>query len=334
MRLRLGFAVAIAVALAVLAAAAPAAAAERPRGMWVWRGVELVRDARAQRGLLAAAARAGVTDLYLYLPAGAYRSERARLAAFLRRMGAQGIAVWGLDGCRCYFRDADGPGGLLATVDAMVAYNARAGTKARFVGFQTDNEPQDQDGYPATFHNGKRDSALSRTDGGVWQASEALDREMLLRDWLSTQRAVDARLRRAGLRSGAAMVSFTEDYYGEPLSVTFAGKRTSAGRHMMAFVDDYVVMTYNTDPRNAAGRAAAQAAYASTLPPARRPRVFASIETNAGVGAGVSYGDTPGKQSKAVALADMAAIARILKRHAAFAGVSIHSWEGWRVLPD
>lgn len=302
------------------------------RGMWVWSGSGLIRDRAEQSHLLQEAARIGVTDLYLYIPTADYRTQRNGLQAFLRRAARHDVAVWGLDGCRCYFHDADGPQALYAMVDALISYNVRAAADARFAGFQTDNEPHDQGGYPASFHNGLADSQLSTSGGGVWQKTEADDREMLLRDWLRIQKTVDARLRRAGLRSSAAMVSYTEDYYGEPLTVTFAGKTTTAGRHMMRYVDDYVIMTYNTDPANAAARAAAQAAYASKLP--SRPRIFASVETNTGVGDTISYGDTPGKQSKTVVLRDIAAIAQRLRRHAAFAGVGIHSWEGWKVLPD
>ncbi len=325
----------IAALLVLLTAfSAPPAAAAETRGMWVWGGRALIADTAAQTALVEAAGPAGVTDLYLYLPAGAYRTERPKLRAFVRRMRANGIAVWGLDGCRYYFRDADGPSALFATVDAMIAYNAAVEPKARFVGFQTDNEPHDLDGYPPTLHNGKANSELSRTGGGVWQATEALDREMLLRDWIRTQRAVTKRLKRAGLKAGAAMIFYTEDYRGEPLSVTFEGRTTSVGRHLMRFLDEYVVMSYNTNPANAAGRLAAQAAYASTLPAGERPRVLGAVETVTGVGARVSFGDTRGLRSKAIVLKRMEAMAKRLRRHAAFGGISIHSWEGWRALPD
>ncbi len=57
------------------------------------------------------------------------------------------------------------------------------------------------------------------------------------------------------------------------------------------------------------------------------------METEKGVGEGVSYGDTPGKQSKAMVMVDMTILQRALQRYPAFAGVSIEDWNGFRTLP-
>ena len=279
-----------------------------------------------QAELLAAASALKLTDIYLALTPPDYRDVRKKLEAFITAMTAAHIQVWGLDGSRGYFSDADGPAGLYAHVDALVAYNAQAPAAARFAGLQTDNEPQDLAGFPAHFYSGLADSQLT--------PQQAAEREALLLDWLNIQTSVYHTLKSNGLRTGAAMVFFTEGHYGEPLQVTYNGVRASIGRFMMGVTDDYVVMSYNTDPLNAAGRVAAQAAFASRLPPDVRPRILAAVETDKGVGATISYGDTPGKQSKSAVIADMAVIADQLKIYPAFAGISLHSWRGWRSLPQ
>jgi hypothetical protein len=105
-------------------------------------------------------------------------------------------------------------------------------------------------------------------------------------------------------------------------------------KYMMPLVDEYVVMSYNTSPSNAASRVAMQAAYASTLPAASRPRVFGSMEVSAGVGVNVSYGDTPGKNSKAAVMQDMAIMTEALRQHSAFKGIAFHHWSSWQVMPE
>ena len=105
-------------------------------------------------------------------------------------------------------------------------------------------------------------------------------------------------------------------------------------KYMMPLLDEYVVMSYNTSPSNAASRVAVQAAYASTLPAASRPRVYGSMEVSTGVGANVSYGDTAGKNSKAVVMQDMAAMTEALRQHSAFQGIAFHHWSSWQIMPE
>ena len=91
-------------------------------------------------------------------------------------------------------------------------------------------------------------------------------------------------------------------------------------------------MSYNTDPHNAAGRVAKQAAYASAQH-SRSTRVYAPLETHTGVGTNISSGDTSSKQSKTAVLRDIENITNFLRPHKAFSGVSIHDWAGWNALP-
>ncbi len=303
---------------------APAVAGD-VHGLWIWDGPGLVKSPAQQQKLVAAIPELELTDIYVALPSGNYASLKG-LPAFIRLMSQNGVKVWGLDGCRCYFKDAGGPMPLYQNVAAMMRYNKTAPEEARFTGFQTDNEPQDLPDYPKHFHNGLATSKLS--------PAQKAERDDLLRNWLDIQQTVYALLKEDHLRAGAAMVFFTEDYQGEPLKIDYNGVTANVGHLMMGYTDDYVVMSYNTDPENAAGRVAGQAAFASQLPADVRPRILAAMETNPGVEAHVSYGDTPSKATKAQVLADRAALADRLRLYPAFAGVSLHAWSGWQALPD
>ncbi len=294
-------------------------------GLWIWDGPDLVKSQAQQQKLVNAIPQLELTDIYVAIPSDGYRSLKG-LPAFIRLMSQHGVKVWGLDGCRCYFKDVDGPMALYQNIDALLRYNETAPQDARFTGFQTDNEPQDIPDYPKHFHNGLAASKLT--------PEQKADRDDLLRNWLDIQQTVHALLKNDGLRTGAAMVFFTEDYWGEPLMIDYNGIHANVGHLMMGYTDDYVVMSYNTDPDNAAGRVAGQAAFAGKLPADIRPRILAAMETDKGIEAHVSYGDTPGKATKAAVLADRTALADRLRAYPAFAGVSIHAWSGWQDLPD
>lgn len=102
---------------------------------------------------------------------------------------------------------------------------------------------------------------------------------------------------------------------------------------MMQLVDEYVVMSYNTNPANAMDRILAQAKYASKSHGPSMPRVLGSVETAKRVGTNVSYADTPGKQSKGIVLADVGRIEAALRQYPAFRGMAIHHWAAWNELP-
>ncbi len=307
-----------------LVAAGPVQA-EDVHGLWIWEGAAMVKSPAEQARLVAAVPELKLTDIYIAIGSADYKGLKD-LPAFIRLMSKNGVRVWGLDGCRCYFGDADGPIALYQNVDALIRYNATAPEDARFVGFQTDNEPQDIEDYPKHFHNGLATSQLNDR--------QKQERQTLLANWLDIQQTVYALLKSNHLKTGAAMVSFTGDYYGEPLMIDYNGVHANVGHLMMGYTDDYVVMSYNTDPANAAARVAEQAAFASKLPPDIRPEILAAMEVDKGVEAKVSYGDTLGKNSKTAVLADRDAIAATLGAYPAFAGISLHAWSGWKALPD
>lgn len=258
-----------------------------------------------------------------------YGPKQAALQTLIASATTARLRIWGLDGDRAYLDDATGPKDFHAGIDNLIAYNHYVAASERFFGFQADNKPQD-DGTHTSFHNDIADSALSvKLGSGVWQSTQAQDREMLMRNWIATYQTASNKLHAEGLQFGAAMPFWTEAYHGGEVQVSFPGSanvRQGVMKYMMLLLDEYVVMSYNTDPSNAANRVVAQAAYASTVPAASRPRVYASIEVTSGVGEKVSYADTPGKNSKAVVAQDMEAIIRILGQHSAFQGMALHHW--------
>lgn len=308
---------------------APAAVPGGMRGLWIWKTEDLLGSPARQTELAQVARIVGITDLFLYMNPALYADRQTDLTRFIGAMSKAGLKVWASDGCRCYLSDAQGPARYLAGIDALVSYNNQAAPWARFAGFHADIEPHDLPDYRASFHNGIATSKLSQTDGGVWKATAAQDREALLEDWLAISAQAAARLHAHHLRFAAAMPWWTQDYEGEPLTVNQKG----LAQAMMELVDDYVIMGYHTDPHIAAAHVAKQAQIASAMPAAHRPRVSAAMETHRDVGAGISYADTPGKASKGVVLADMAIIQADLARFPAFAGVSIEDWTGFHDLP-
>ncbi|KAI6909764.1 hypothetical protein KC318_g3813 [Hortaea werneckii] len=306
-------------------------------GMWIWQSAELLASANEMADLMTASAAAQITDLYLYTPPGSYGDRKGQLQPFIANATAADIRVWALDGDRGYLDDAAGPTNFLQGIEDLIDYNQEVSANERFVGLQADIEPQDQGAY-TTFHNGIPDDALSTAPGsGVWQSTESLDREMLMRNWLTIHQTASDLLHRQNLQFSAAMPFWTETYYGPPVQVNFPSStdtRQSVMKYMMPLLDEYIVMSYNTDPANAANRVEAQATYASTLPAGKRPQVYAAMEVSPNVGETVSYGDSSGKNSKSVVLRDRARIEEILGGHEAFAGVAIHYWTTWRDMPE
>ncbi|TKA74194.1 hypothetical protein B0A55_05138 [Friedmanniomyces simplex] len=307
------------------------------RGLWIWNSNAILASSIETDQLLTGAQDAGVTDLYLYTAPDCYAAQRPQLQTFISSATTFDQHVWALDGDRAYFADAAGPADFKRGIENLIAYNEAVAPHERFFGFQADNEPHDHGEY-RTFHNGVADSALSEDPGScVWQSTQAHDRKVLLRSWLSMYQTARQLLRTHGLCFGAAMPWWTESYEGGELGVRFpdrAGIRQSVMKHMMALVDDYVVMSYHADPANAVRRVEVQAAYASSIPADRRPRVYASVEVAPGVGGPVSYGDAEGKNSKAVVLRDMTVITEGLSRYPAFGGIAVHQWSAWQSIPE
>lgn len=307
------------------------------RGIWVWNTTTILSSASQICDLIAGTQRIGISDIYLYMAPSFYSQYKVALQNLISNATSAGMRVWGLDGDRTYLDDSTGPSNFYAGIENLIGYNCSVRDDERFFGFQADIEPQDH-GTHTSFHNEVADSALSNEPGsGRWQETQAQDREMLMRSWITIHQTARGMLHAQGLRFGAAMPFWTESYCDEEVRVSFPGstdKRQGVMKYMMPLLDEYVVMSYNTSPSNAASRVASQAAYASTLPAASRPRVYGSMEVSVGVGANISYGDTAGKNSKTVVMQDMEIMNEMLRQHSAFKGIAFHHWASWQVMPE
>lgn len=301
--------------------------AARPRAMWVWDSLTTVLGDTSEENILFNAAQiSGIDKLYLYSPEVAFTTRAADFRSFIARANSLGIECWGLDGYRGWFSDTDGPAELYDTIDAMLAYNAASASDERLVGFQIDQEPPDYDTF-TTFHNGIASSALSTTPGsGDWQSTEALDREFLMRDWVAQHEECRSRLNAVGYLLSTALPTWFDDYFGEPVTCTYDAVTKNVFLHLSDHTDEIVIMNYNTTPSNQISRIVYEVAN-STVP------IATGVETVAGVGSGISYGDTSGKQTKGAVLADLATVRAAYLSNPLFNGDAIHSWAGWKALP-
>ncbi|CAN5384837.1 hypothetical protein BH09SUM1_BH09SUM1_03450 [soil metagenome] len=305
------------------------------RGLWVWTTTTVVPSATERHRLVNACVDNNITDIYLYMDRSYYTSKESQVKLLIAEMTCAGVKVWGLEGYRGYFSDIGGPQEMYNNVTAMIAYNSRVAANERFVGLHSDMEPQDGQGVGSnTFHNGLGDSGLSTTAGsGVWKSTQADDREYLMRDWVNMHKVMQGMLHGAGLKMGAAVTSWPDDYFGSEVSCTFDGIHQGVYKHLMNYIDDYVVMSYSTSVPNLENRVIGELNYADTLPAATRPKVYASLETHPGAGGSpTSYGDHSTKNNKPAVLADMATVISHFSSHPSFAGMSIHDWYGWQIM--
>jgi hypothetical protein len=287
--------------------------------MWVWTTQTILDDPAEHARFVSDTKATGLTDVYLYLTAPDY--ERPDLERLLSALNASGIQAWAMDGYRGYFDDADGPSALYRGVDALLAFNAA--NPVKFAGFHSDLEPQDGQGVgQSLFHNGLADSELS--------AVQHADRARLLTNWLILHQTLRDKLHAAGLRYGAAIPSWTDDYFGEPVHASFRERVQPVTHHLLGLTDDYVIMAYNTNPANVIALAAGEIAAASAM--ARPPRILVAVETHAGVGRSVSYGDTPPKNVKSSVITDLDTVHAYFAKAKAFGGTAVHDWVGWRDL--
>ncbi|MCA1300614.1 hypothetical protein [Stappia indica] len=291
--------------------------------MWVWRTADLLSARHETERFLATIGPLDLSDLYLYLTPEDYRIQDAALQALLARLKAQGTRAWGMDGWRGYFHDSDGPSGLMAALDSLIAFNARH-PDTGFTGFHSDLEPQDGQGVGrALFHNGLAASQLT--------PAQRADRDRLMADWVALHDTLRRRTEEAGLAYGAALPSWLDDYYGEPVTMRVEGDRRPVLGQILARVDEAVIMAYSTRPARTAARLRGELAFARGL--RHPPRILFGVETHAGPGPAVSYADLPSKASRRTVLSDIAAIATELAPVGPLSGAAIHDWQGWKTLP-
>lgn len=304
------------------------------RGLWVWDFETAVATTGAMNTLIAACGDYGITDLYCYTFNTFVAANRSNIQTFIQKATNAGVRVWGLDGAREYFADADGRAGLEANLQAVVDYNAASGTSQRFYGFQIDCEPPDSGSY-TSFHNGVTSSALSTTPGsGDWQDTEALDREYLMQDWVDMHGDMQTLCHAAGLQFATALPTWFDDYFGEPVECTVDSLTQNVFLHLAARADVICIMSYNTDPKNVISRSLYEFLQTGTA------EIGFSAETHAGVGSGISYADTAGKNTTTALFADLDVLRNRFHGYPNVYFDNLHDWEGFKAfaaiedLPD
>lgn len=293
----------------------------RVHAMWVWKTDDiLLGDMSGRAAFLKEAKTIGLTDVYLFLRASDYTRKEAPLRELLAAMHEIGVRAWGMEGWRGYFSDVEGPAGLYAAADAMIAYDQR--NSVPFVGFHSDMEPQDGQGEGQNlFTNGVPQSELS--------SEQLASRDRILTEWLEIHAHLFEKTKEAGLSYSAAIPSWVDEYKGEPLQATFSGVRRPLIDHLMPLVSQYVIMSYSTKTSNVINKIAGELRHADLL---GTRRIVFGLETHAGSGTNISYADTPNKNRRAAVIADLQFIEEHVVSHPSYLGWAIHDWEGWSNL--
>ncbi|OQN97247.1 hypothetical protein B0A48_16789 [Cryoendolithus antarcticus] len=287
------------------------------RGMWMWNTASLFNNPEQIGVFRTEAKRINITDVYVYIAPTWWLTRGSEIADLTSALHVGGTRVWALDGDADYIDVPTATATLKQSIYDLVAFNENADPDAQFYGYQG-----------GRFHNGIAESRLD--------ADQQLSRDTLLRKWIDTLSWASRSVRTNGMQFGAALPFWLHDYEGESLTVpsTPSADRVSVMNLLMPILDEYVVMSYDTDSAIAASRVVQQAAYASQRLQEGQsmPRVLGAVEVGTGVGSGVSYGDTPGKGSKAVVLRDIESITQSLRLYPAFRGMAIHHWQAWNEL--
>lgn len=319
------------------------------RSMWLWASSSVVGNTTNENILINECLEESITDLYMYVPSVLYTGNYTNVRNFITKAGCNNIRIWGMDGWRGYFSDLCGPAEFYGYIQDVIDYNDLSAEDEKFFGFHGDNEfhvwaSGTGCGSADGFHYGVTDAGLSTSSGGVWYSSEKADRDSLMADFVEQTKTAAEMCHGAGMEYGIAImpwvsgVSYTHNAIGSqntPLYAKYGGVTKELYKHLMDYLDEYIVMSYHT---NVQGKVVYmledELAYADGLSAATRPRVMSSLETHCGVGQYVSYCDTPGEDSKAHVNNEMDAHVTGMNSHNSYSGIAIHDWVGWRDLPS
>ncbi|KAK0891579.1 hypothetical protein LTR91_024573 [Friedmanniomyces endolithicus] len=237
--------------------------------MWIWNAALLLAD-QGQIDLLVTEARdLNITDLYVYVAPTWLQEKTVDIANLNIAIQSGGIHAWALDGDADYI-DVDAAETRLPPAPASIAIKA-------------DIEPQDTPQHDGRFFNGIAELDLN--------TEQLLSRDTLLSKWVDRLSWASQLVRSHDMQFGAALPFWLNDYEGEPLDIptSTAGGHTGVMNLLMPILDEYVVMSYNTDPPSTASRVLQQAMYASQQASAGQemPRVLGGVEVGHGVGTGV-----------------------------------------------
>ena len=320
--------------------------AQSYKAMWVWSSGSVVGNVAQENILVNECLRIGVTDFFLYTPAVLKTSKIAALRAFIEKSSCNSIRVWGMDGWRGYFSDLCGPGEFYGFIQDVIDYNNSSKKEERFFGFHGDNEfhaYESECGGGDAFHYGQSDANLNTVSGGVWYASEKEDRSNLMIDFIQQTETAHSMCQNAGLEYSISVMpwvsatSYSHNAIGwqsTPLFATYKGVTKEVYKHLMDYLDEYVVMSYHTNiPGKVINMLEDELAYADGMLPENRPRVLSGTETHCDVGQYVSYCDTPGEDNKNHVESEIELHYNLLSEHESYSGIAIHDWKGWKELP-
>ncbi|HXA01423.1 MAG TPA: T9SS type A sorting domain-containing protein [Cytophagaceae bacterium] len=317
------------------------------RPMWVWDTDNIIGIVTEENKLIDECLNSGITDLYMYI-AGSALTAPATVKVFISKASCNNIRVWGMDGWRGYFSDLCGPAEYYNNIQAVINYNSLSLPEEKFVGFNGDNEFQVYEsssgcGTADVFHWGYSDGQLSTTGSGIWKSTQKQDRDSLMADFVKQTKTASALCHNAGIEYSVSImpwitgVNWTNgavNNQNTPLYATYNGVTKALFKHLMDYVDEYVIMSYHTNVQSKVTLMCEDPlAYADGLAVGSRPRILSALETHCGVAQYVSYCDTPGENSKTHVLNDeIPAHTSLLGVHASFSGTAIHDWIGWEGL--
>ena len=247
--------------------------------LWIWSTDNFLGNNAEANRLVAVCKRFNIKNVFLDFNPYSYVVEKQNLRGLLGKLNNNGIRPWGLAGSRNYMSDADGPEEILTAVDNLIKYNDQVKPNERYYGFQTDIEIHDNGKY-FSFHNDLSDKELSKYGGGVWQSTEYLDRRALTADWLNTHALLKSKLYKKGLKLGAAIPFWFDDYNGAPVVTRFKKKTAGLFDHIARIADEIHIMSYNTNPASVVQRVANKMKYLSLY---TKVKACASVETNSDV---------------------------------------------------
>lgn len=317
------------------------------KALWVWNTDELLGISTEENKLINECIASGITDIYLFIQYNDELVTRQLLyQKFIEKCYCNNVRIWGMNGYRSYFSDQCGPTYYYQIINAVVAYNAKCSDKQKFVGFSGDNEFNQVDSWDCTteakvnvFHNGLADVALSTKAGtGFWKSTQKQDRDSLLTDWVRQTHTAATICHNGGIEYGVAVMNWitginsTNAAMGNqrtPLYATYKGVTKALYKHILDYVDEYIIMSYHTNVVSKVMPMCKDVLdYTNTLP-SPTPRILSAVETHCGVDTYVSYCDTPKNNTKAdVSNGINYHFYYLGPQNSSYAGVAIHDWKG------
>ena len=195
------------------------------KALWLWETLEVIKSSDNIRSFVEFCRRRGITDVFAQLPYAPNDAPRrvedvARLRPLVVAAHAAGVRVDGLDGAPYYVRPKR-HAEVIATVRAVLDYNAKQPKEAQYDGLRFDNEP-----YLLPEYAGPR-------------------RQSVLRNYLDITTRAATMAGEAGLRFGVDIPFWFDarDRFAQP-TARIDGRPLS--ELLIDAVDNIAIMAYRT----------------------------------------------------------------------------------------